>query len=660
MPCGIGLQGIGDTCDNLPMQTISIMSANFVAREVNYDMRNGWSEGDSAAQEWFQPLATYRARFSALLDEIVDLGFNRIDLWTSHLHWKWATPAHIAIARDCLRERNLAVASYAGHFGSSADEVTAACLLCRELGIPILGGFTELLQEDRPTLVHILRQHGLIFALENHPELSMSELLKKVGSGDDDVIGITFDSGWFATQGADVLDALKAGRARLKHVHLKDVRAPAIQPTGYPFKDIGHETCKIGEGIVPVQEILKTLIATGYRGGISIEHEPESERPHRACEDSRKSVLAWLNQFLEDSAPSDPVRVAIVGCGNIAGAYASQINSYPHVQLLGAFDIDLSRAEELSKKYGGRVYASLEDVLADPSVEVVVNLSIHHVHAEIIEQCLLADKHVHTEKPLALDSKTAWGLVELAETRGLRLSSAPTTWLGEAQLSAWRRIQAGEIGIPRVVYAEVNWGRIESWHPNPAPFYAVGPVFDVAVYPLTLLTAWFGPVTEVISDGGVLYRNRQTKDGTPFEVVSPDWTATVLRFKNGPVVRLTASFYVGPGTTQAGLEVHGDAGTIRLDRWDVFNSSLYLHNAATENQTWKLVPDTPPAEGIEFARGLSDLAQAMRSGRPHLTTGAHAAHIVEVMEAILHSIVTKKSIAIAEPKATTLPASLPT
>lgn len=642
------------------MQDISFMSANFVAREVNYDMRKGWSEGDSATRNWFQPLVTYRTRFSALLDEMVDLGFDRIDLWTTHLHWEWATPAHIAIARDCLRERNLSLASYAGHFGRTTDEVTAACLLCRDLGIPILGGFTELLQEDRSALVHILRQHGLIFALENHPEQSMGEVLGKLGAGDDDVIGMTFDSGWFATQGADVIDALNAGFSRIKHVHLKDVRAQTLQPTGYPFKDMGHETCNLGEGIVPVQKILQTLLAFGYRGGISIEHEPESERPHSACEASRKSVLNWVNQCLEDSAPSDPVRVAIVGCGNIAGAYASQINSYPHVQLLGAFDIDTSRSEELSQKYGGTVYASLEDVLADPRVEVVVNLSIHHVHAEIIEQCLLADKHVHTEKPLALDSKTAWRLVELAEKRGLRLSSAPTTWLGEAQLSAWRRIQAGEIGTPRVVYAEVNWGRIESWHPNPAPFYAVGPVFDVAVYPLTLLTAWFGPVTEVISDGGVLYHNRHAKDGTPFEVASPDWTATVLRFQNGPVVRLTASFYVGPGTTQAGLEVHGDTGTVRLDRWDVFNSPLYLHSTDTNNQTWKLVPDSYPAEGIEFARGLSDLAQAMRSGRPHLTTGAHAAHIVEVMEAILHSIAAKQSIAIPPPDGAVLPAQLPT
>lgn len=641
------------------MNLLSFMTANFVARELNYDMRNGWGSGDAAAQNWFKPLPTFKERFGQMLDEIVALGYKRVDLWTAHLHWEWTTPAHLGAARECLQARGLTVASYAGHFGDSVAEFEAACLLCTALDIPILGGGSGLLQTDRPAMVRLLRKHGRLLAIENHPETSARALLDTIGESDTDVLGLAVDTGWFATQGADVVACLREAMPRVRHIHLKDVLPPAAAVSGYPFRDMGHETCCLGDGVVPVREVLALLQQGGYRGDISIEHEPEVGSPHAACQVSRERVEGWMKEVIQELAPANPVRVAIVGCGNIAAAYARQINSYPHVSLLGAFDIDASRAETLVSQHGGAVYPSLQAVLDDPAVEVVVNLSIHHVHAEIIEACLKAGKHVHTEKPLALDSQTAWRLVELAQQKGLRLSSAPTTWLGEAQLSAWRRLREGEIGTPRVIYAEVNWGRIESWHPNPGPFYAVGPVFDVAVYPLTLLTAWFGPVTEVIADGGILYENRFTNDGTPFTVTSPDWAATVLRFANGPLVRLTASFYVGPGSAQSGLEIHGDAGCLRLDRWDVFNSPLYLHNASTDKETWRIAPDRHPAEGIEFARGLSDLAHALREDRPHLTTGAHAAHIVEVMEAILDSVRSRSSRSIPAPKGAALPIPFP-
>lgn len=641
------------------MNLISFMSASFVARELNHDMRHGWGEGDAATQAWFKPLPTFKERFGHMLEEIVALGFRRVDIWTAHLNWEWATPAHLEAARECLRARGLTVASYAGHFGDSPAEFEAACLVCKALDIPLLGGGTSLLRTDRAAAVRLLRKHGLILAVENHPETSARELLDAIGDSDTDVLGLVVDTGWFASRKADVLECLREALPRLRHLHLKDVLPAAASPSGYPFKDMGHETCCLGDGIVPVRDVLALLLQSGYRGDISIEHEPETGSPNAACQLSRERTESWMQAIIQELAPAEPVRVAIVGCGNIAAAYARQINSYPHVSLLGAFDIDASRSESLVATHGGHVYPSLQAVLDDPLVDVVVNLSIHHVHAEIIEACLQAGKHVHTEKPLALDSATAWRLVELANSRGLRLSSAPTTWLGEAQMSAWRRLREGEIGTPRVIYAEVNWGRIESWHPNPGPFYAVGPVFDVAVYPLTLLTAWFGPVTEVIADGGILYENRFTNNGTPFTVTSPDWAAAVLRFAEGPLVRLTASFYVGPGSTQSGLEIHGDEGCLRLDRWDVFNSPLYLHSSATDNETWRIAPDQHAAEGIEFARGLSDLAHALREERPHLTTGAHAAHIVEVMEAILESVQTRSTVSVPAPKGVTLPIPFP-
>src|SRR5690606_761425 len=113
----------------------------------------------------------------------------------------------------------------------------------------------------------------------------------------------------------------------------------------------------------------------------------------------------------------------------------------------------------------------------------------HTAHARVTEQCLLAGKHVYSEKPLALDYAAARRLVALAERRGLRLGCAPATFLGEAHQTAWKLVRRGRIGPIRVIYAEANHGRIEWYHPAPEPFFAIGPMWDVGVYPITAITA---------------------------------------------------------------------------------------------------------------------------------------------------------------------------
>ncbi len=626
------------------MHTISFMTANFVAREVDYHMPEGWGQGDTAAQHWFKPLNTFEERFSAMLGEIAELGFTAVDLWVAHLHWSWATPEHLEITARCLAKHKLKPVSYAGSYGATPAEVRATCALCVRLGIPLLSGGSKLFQQDRETFVSIIREHGLIFCLENHPEKNPDELLAKLGEGDEDVVGVAVDTGWFGTRGYDALEAIRALAPRLKHIHLKDVKAPREEKTGFGLIDMGHETCGLGEGIVPVEAIAGELVKIDYRGPVSIEHEPEDFDPREDCAKSKGKLFGWLQSGIEAIRPKDPVGVAIVGCGNIADRYAGQINDYPHVKLLGGFDLERDRAEALVRDFGGKVYDSLEAVLADPAVEIVVNLTIHHAHVEVITKCLEAGKHVHSEKPLAFTHEEARGLVALAESKHLRLSCAPTTWLGEAQQTAWRAIRDGRIGTPRVAYAEANWGRIEAWHPNPGPFYDVGVIFDVAVYPLTLLTAWFGPAKRVIAGGGVVYPERQTKDGTPFSITTPDWNNAVIDLSAGVKARITASFYTGWNTRQHGLEVHGDDAMIALDRWDAFNSPIYFAEFANPNKPRRIVPVRPPFQGTEFASGLSDLAAALRENRPHRTPGSHAAHVVEIAEAIHTSVKTGQAV----------------
>jgi len=325
------------------------------------------------------------------------------------------------------------------------------------------------------------------------------------------------------------------------------------------------------------------------------------------------------------------IRVAIVGCGNIAGTYAKQIKSYPHVEILGFHDLAADRAKARAEEFGGKVYGGLDEVLEDPAVDLVVSLTQADSHAAVVRACIEAGKAVHTEKPFALGYNEARELVELAGREQVRLSSAPITYMGEAQETAWRQLRAGKVGTPRLAYAEINHGRIEAWHPNPEPFYNVGVLWDVGVYPLTILSAFFGPVRRVTGIKKMLCADRVTKENRPFTITNPDFALALLEFGNGVVARLTANFYTR--SRQGGeIEIHGDLGRIWIE--DFQNFGAKVESAAYGEESKEVPLIRPRGRGIEFGRGVDEMATAMLAGRPQRATGAHAAHVIEILEAI--------------------------
>jgi sugar phosphate isomerase/epimerase len=265
------------------MNTLSFMSANYVARQLDYNMTEGWMQGDAATQAYFQPIETFPARFEAMIAEIAGLGFQAVDLWLAHLHYAWATEDHIRVARTTLARHNLELVSLAGGFGATRAEFEQACRLGQAMGAPVLGGNSALLGTDRAWMAETLRRYGLKFGYENHPETSIPEMTGKVGQGDDDVIGFCVDTGWFGTHSVDAVAALRATAPKLFHVHLKDVLAAGA-----------HETCRLGAGVVPIVDCLHTLQEIGYTGAISIEHEPEHANPNADCVAS----LALVQQTL--------------------------------------------------------------------------------------------------------------------------------------------------------------------------------------------------------------------------------------------------------------------------------------------------------------------------------------------------------------------------
>jgi len=332
-----------------------------------------------------------------------------------------------------------------------------------------------------------------------------------------------------------------------------------------------------------------------------------------------------------------PLGLGIVGTGNIAAGYANDALTHPEIRLVAATDLDPDRAIAFAAAHGCRAHATLDDLLADDEVDIVVNLTVHHAHYEVTKRALEADRHVYSEKPLALNSSEARELVALSTARDRRLGCSPSTFLGEAQQTATAIVRSGSLGVVRAVYAEVNWGRIETWHPAPAPFFDVGVLVDVGVYPLTLVTTMLGPARGVRAWGWDLKPERHTIDGTPFHIGSPDLIVAAIELEGGAIVRLTASFYVGRPAKQTGsIEFHGDDASLALGSFQDFAATVEVGPYGASYAPIPLV--RPGYQGTAWARGVADMAAAIVEGRPHRASAEQAAHVVDILEAAAGSM----------------------
>jgi len=330
-----------------------------------------------------------------------------------------------------------------------------------------------------------------------------------------------------------------------------------------------------------------------------------------------------------------PLGVGIVGCGNIAGPYARTIAGHPdELRLVAVTDIDPARATALAAEHGVRAVPSLDALVADPAVDIVVNLTFHHVHYVVSRTALEAGRHVYSEKPMALDGGEAHELVSIAAANGVRLACAPSTFLGEAQQTAGAMIRRGDLGTVRAVYANVNWGRIETWHPAPIPFYDVGVLFDVGVYPLTIATAFLGPAVAVDAWGWDLMPERLTLDGAAYRIGSPDLIIAGVELATGAVLRLIASFYVGrPSRYRGSVEFHGDLASLALESFQEFDATVEVGAYGEEYEAVPLVRPADPEVDTDWARGLADFAVAIVEGRRARVTGEQAAHVVDILTA---------------------------
>ena len=333
-----------------------------------------------------------------------------------------------------------------------------------------------------------------------------------------------------------------------------------------------------------------------------------------------------------------PARVGLVGCGVISRHYAENAAAFDSFELVACADVDAAQAQALSTSHGIPA-VSVEELVSDPRVDVVLNLTPPAAHAEVIRAALAAGKHVYTEKPLATDVADAAALVAEAERLGLRIACAPDIFLGGPYQAARALIDEGAIGEPLSASAAMLVGGQERWHPNPDIFFAdgAGPLLDMGPYYVTAIVALLGPVRRVAGFASTRTLERAIeigpRAGTPVSAATPTHASAVMELDGGRTANLVASFEAVDQYI-CDLEIHGTQGVLALPDPNAFEGPVRVKAG---RGTWREVPF--PAAGGRDARGigLHDLVEAIAAGAPHRASALLGLHVVEVARGILRS-----------------------
>ena len=328
-------------------------------------------------------------------------------------------------------------------------------------------------------------------------------------------------------------------------------------------------------------------------------------------------------------------RIGVIGCGSISGAYLDAGRRFEVLEIVACADLDLERAKAKAAEFSIPRACSVAELLADPGIAIVVNLTPPGGHAPIALRTLKAGKAAYAEKPFATSRAEGRKVINLARRKGLLVGGAPDTFLGGGIQTCRKLIDDGWIGEPVAASAHMMCHGHESWHPAPEFYYQVGggPLFDMGPYYLTALVNLLGPVRRVTGSATITFPERlitsQPKHGTRVRVECPTHVTGILEFASGAMGTITTSFDVWAAQVP-GIEIYGSEGTLSVTDPNGFGGAPRLWHAGE----WR---DMPLSHGYtEQNRGLgvADMAYALRSGRPHRTSGDLAFHVLDIMESL--------------------------
>ena len=342
------------------------------------------------------------------------------------------------------------------------------------------------------------------------------------------------------------------------------------------------------------------------------------------------------------------LNVGIIGTGNIAPAYIKGCAAFDVITISACADILVDRAQAFAAEHGIAA-CSVDDLLAREDINIVINLTIPAVHAEVSRQIIAAGKHVYSEKPLAINRADGESVIKAATAAGLRVGCAPDTFLGGGLQTARKAIDDGLIGKPIAATAFFLAHGPESWHPNAGIFYqkGAGPLFDMGPYYLTALVHLMGPVARVAASARMTFAERVATSealmGQRLPVEVNTHVAGTLEFESGAIASVITSFDVW-GHHLPMLEIHGEEGSMSVGDPNFFDGAVRLIQGGARE--WA---DIPHSHSIDIGRGagVADMAEAIQLGRPHRVSGDLAFHVLDIMCALEESAAQGRRIEIA-------------
>jgi predicted dehydrogenase len=337
------------------------------------------------------------------------------------------------------------------------------------------------------------------------------------------------------------------------------------------------------------------------------------------------------------------MNIGIIGCGNISSAYLKCGRTFDILNYLSVADLNIDRAKAKAEDFGVPKACSPEQLLADPDVELVINLTVPNAHYQVCMAAVMAGKHVYVEKPLCLTREEGKQLLDLAAEKGLRVGAAPDTFLGQGLQTCRKLVDSGAIGEPIGAAAVMLSHGPEDWHPDPEFFYKIGggPMFDMGPYYLTALISLLGPIRRLTGSARITFPERtigsEARRGTKVVVEVPTHIAGVIDFANGAIASITTSFDVWKGTAPP-IEFYGSESTLLLPDPNHFGGQVKLWSRSKNE--WEEVEQLGGYAENSRSIGVADMAYAIGSGRPHRASGAQGYHVLEAMHGFHDATIT--------------------
>jgi len=350
--------------------------------------------------------------------------------------------------------------------------------------------------------------------------------------------------------------------------------------------------------------------------------------------------------------------VGLIGCGHISETYFRAQEFFNNIKIVNCADINSKSANNCAKKYNIQA-VTVDEILQDKEIEIILNLTIPRAHFDISQRALLAGKHCYSEKPLCINFEDGKKLLELSKKNNLYLGSAPDTFLGGGIQKTRDLIDKGLIGKIQLGNAIFAFPGVQSYHPNPEPWFTInegGPVIDMGPYYITALVNLLGPAINVSSRSKKVFNEREIgigqRKGTKFSVECETTYVSTIEFKDKSLIQMTLSFDVKDHKRNH-IELYGDKGSIIVPDPNMFGGSVFtcleLGGKWTEHKTDNLElgkiniksqssrANESPTNANYRGAGLSQMAFSIENHKKHLCNANLSLHVLDIIRSIMRA-----------------------